>query len=179
MPLAAQNIRIAIRPTVAAIQNVEEGRSRPRMTPMSAVAAGSKPTTMAPCEDGTLRSARAVHSGNPTMTPMTISPRRDQELRRGTGTRYPIRSGSAQAAATSERPRPTISPSIVVTAIFVAGRVSENAATPKEPQIKASDRAGLAIGLAAIALSLNLMEKDNSTARVIQMLRALIKAAAP
>ncbi len=67
----------------------------------------------------------------------------------------------------------------MITASFVAGRVSENAATPRMPQNKAVDGLDAAIGLTLIALSLMFMKNDNSTTRVIQSLRALVDSAAP
>ena len=113
---------------------------------MRAVAAGNKPTTTAPCDEGTSRMAIAVRRGNPTTTPTTVRPKRSHNARRGTGTRYQRSSKMAQAAATGARPKPTTRPSIVATAILVAGSVIEKAVTPRKPQSNAETDVRCLIG---------------------------------
>ena len=66
-----------------------------------------------------------------------------------------------------------------MTASFVAGRVSENAATPRRPHKKAADDVDGAIVPLLIALSLGFMKDDNSTLRVGQLLRSLVQTASP
>src|ERR687896_577716 len=109
------------------------GRSLPRTTAITAVAAGSRAMTTAPWLAGAVVSAYDVSSGKPTtMPPATTASRAHWTL---VGRRCLVTASAAAAsnAAMTARPEPMSSGDSPPTATRVKGTVNENDATPSRP----------------------------------------------
>ncbi len=117
-----------------ASQKPREGRSPPRTTATTAVAAGSSPTMTALCAAVSSRSASALNSGQPRTTPKETSASRFICARVGHGDRVASRISAAGTAANASRPIPTKIASSSSTATRVAGSVKLNASTPRKPR---------------------------------------------
>ena len=117
------------------------GRSCPRSTAVTAVAAGSSAMTTAPWLAEAVVSAYDVSSGNPATTPPATTASRAHCAPRGSRCRVAARATAASTAATTARPDPMKSGCIPPsTAIRVNGTVKEKASTPSSPHAEAGPR---------------------------------------
>ena len=166
------------RPARAAAQKSAPGRSPARATAASAVAAGSRATTTAPCWDSLVTSARPVSSGKPTTAPPATSASR-RHCAAGRAAAPGRRAGRARPAP-RRRPRARTSRTTdrdPATARRVAGSENENPRTPSSPST--SPRSVALPAGALIALLVALMTEDNAFDRVAEDLRATAVASAP
>ena len=82
-PCTAAKTSTATTPRAHTTQKAGRGRSRVSSAAAMAVAAGNRPTTTAPCEEGTVLSASAVKMENPNTVPSATTPSPNQCRRSG------------------------------------------------------------------------------------------------
>jgi DNA-binding transcriptional MocR family regulator len=150
---------------------------------MIAVAIGKRPTTMPLAATPTFGRAMAESSPNPkpTQHAMTTSP--DASSRRGAFALPTMRQVAPPRAATTDLPAPTSKGENPSSATCVAGKVPENARTPRADQPIPGETRHRGDRIAShvrwIALSLPLMNKDSSIAVVADVLRERVAALRP
>ena len=122
-------------PKNAIARNPALGLSRQRSA-AAVVANGNTPSTMPPWAAGTVRMAMVMNRGKPSTIPKATTTSRPQCRRGDTGCRVTTKITAATIAATTARPRPTVTASSPPrTAMRVAGKVMEKMATPMTPRI--------------------------------------------
>ncbi len=123
----------ATAPRAAKTQKDRAGRSRPRSTAITAVAAGSTPMTTAAWLAGAVVNAYEVSIGKPTTMPPATTASRPHWRAVGRRCRVTPRARTASAAATTARPEPMNSGDSPPMAMRVNGTVNEKARTPSRP----------------------------------------------
>src|SRR6478609_8434207 len=179
LPCREAKTTAATAPQPASTQNAVGGRSCPRSTAITAVAAGRSAMTTALWLADAVVSANDVSTGKPTTTPPATTASRTHCRPWGNRCRVAERATAARAAATTARPQPTKTgcrpPS---TAMRVNGTVKEKARTPSSPHQTPVLVIGSTSGRARVALSLCCMN-DDSSARIVTALRSWIADAPP
>ena len=132
-PWIMANASTVTMPNPHAAQNCHLGRSPPRTTASAAVAAGSNPTSTAPCADVVSRKASELHSGNPTTTPKATRASRRHCAHVGRDARATSRHTAPSSAAGTALPMPTVTGPNAGSAASDAGNVRLNASTPRLP----------------------------------------------